>query len=351
MAAAAFPDNEVGIISQNILGLTARQATAVSDNGWDNLIDFKGYTTNDIDSWAQTTSRLTAARGGVTIPSVKLRRICALNYWINRRLLRGVIINPDDFDAAAMAEASTDYPIMDMMKEADDTVDKPDNFDYDKWVDWHDSVITYLKGKKNVTKDIPLYYVIRPRTPPENMTDDEQIIYNAPHQGAVYTSDNRNVHQILTELTNGTDADQWINAHKRTQDGRSAWEDLCKHYDGPAEGDKRVTVARHDIRVLHYRNESSFSFEKYSTCLKKAFDTLAQYDQAKTEREKVEILLDQINTNDPRLTTSIGICRDRHTDTFTSACTYMSSEIAVIYPQHQPNAVGKKNKGVKRPQT
>ena len=83
---------------------------------------------------------------------------------------------------------------------------------------------------------------------------------------------------------------------------------------------------------------------------KKAFDTLAQYGQPKTEREKVQILLDQINTNDSRLTTSIGICRDRYANTFTQACTYISSEIVVIYPQHQPNAFGRRGRGGKKPQ-
>ena len=260
-----YPNNPVGVISENVLGLTDRQANAVSDNGWENLMDFEGYTTSDIQTWAISVSKLTAARGGVTFPTGRIRRLCALNYWVNNHILRGVPLVGIMFDETALTESLRDYPISDMSRDADDTVNKPDMFDYDKWVDWQDSVITYLKGKKNVTKDIPLYYVIRPDEVPDNLTHGEEIVFNARLQGAAFTADNRTVHQILTELTNGTDADQWINAHRRTQDGRAAWKDLCHHYDGPAEGDKRITVARHDIKVLHYRNESSFSFEKYST--------------------------------------------------------------------------------------
>ena len=134
--------------------------------------------------------------------------------------------------------------------------------DYNKWVNWQDSVITYLKGKKNVTKNIPLYYIIRPLPPPDEPSEEDEIIYNANHTGAAYSTDNKTVHQTLTELTNVTDADQWIKQYRRTQDGRAAWIALCNHYDGPAEGDKRVAIARHDLKILHYRNESSFSFEK-----------------------------------------------------------------------------------------
>ncbi len=349
MMANVYPVTEIGNIANTVLSFTVAQANAIHNNGWEQLIDLEGYTSEDIQSWVETVGRRTAARGGVIIPTVRARRLCALNYWVNRTILRGRPVVAQQFDAAALATAMADYPIMDMTREADDEANRPDDFSYDKWVDWQDSVVTYLKGKKNITKNIPIYYVIRPLNPPANPTEEEEIIFHAPHLGATYQADNRQVHQILTELTNGTDADIWVKQHRRTQDGRAAWTTLCGHYDGPAEGDKRVTVARHDLKIIHYKNESSFSFEKYSSKLKKAFDTLDQYQQPKSEREKVEILLDQINTNDTRLITAIGICRDRHSGTFTNACTYLGQQIAIIYPQHQPNAFGRKGKGGKKP--
>jgi hypothetical protein len=345
---AEYPDTEIGRICDNIIGFSVNQASALNANGWEDLSDLSGYTTSDIESWVTSISRLAVNRGGVTIASVRIRRLCALNYWVNRRILRGVDPIEEDFDAATLATAQADYPIDDMKREATDSVTKPESFVYDKWVDWQDSVITYLKGKKNVTKTIPLYYVIRPLLAPVHPSEEDEIVFNANHVGAAFSSDNTTVHQILTELTNGTDADQWIKQHRRSQDGRAAWIGLCNHYDGPAEGDKRVAIARHDIKIVHYRNESSFSFEKYSTRLKSAFTTLATYNQPKSEVEKVEILLDQINTNDARLVTSIGICRDQHATTYEDACTYLSKEITTIYPQHQPNAFGKRGKGGKK---
>ena len=329
--------------------LTETQAQRLSDNGWQALVDFVGFTTDDIEKWCKSTSRSPINRGGCQFSTISVRRICALAYWVNRLHLRGKAIDPAEWTGAAMTQALLDYPIYDLELEAADAVDKPELFSYEKWEDWQESVITYLKGKKNVTKNVPLYYVIRPDTAPNNPTEEEDIIFNASRTGAAYRTDNKTVHSLLAELTNGTEADTWIKSHRRSQDGRQAWNDLVGHYDGPAEGDKRVTVARNDIKVIHYKNESSFSFEKYSTRLKKAFSTLAQYEQGKSEKEKVDILLSQINNNNPEIITAIGICRNNHSTTFEEACTYMSQQVVLIYPQHQPNAFGRRGKGGKRP--
>ena len=345
-----FPVNEVGYISENILGMTDAQANAISRNGWVNVADFEGYSTKDIEKWAATSTRTAVNRGGCSFASVRVRRICALSYWVNRQILRGVPLIAANFNADVLRESQNDFPIYDLQLDSDDSVDKPDQFTYDKWIDWQESVITYLKGKKSISKVVPLYYVIRPvLAPVGTLTEEEEIIFNTPHNGVAYTADNKTVHTVLTELTNGTDADTWIKQHRRSQDGRAAWRDLCTHYDGPAEGDKRVTVARNDIKIVHYRNESTFSFEKYSSRLKHAFTTLSTYNQPKSEREKVQILLEHINTNDQQLITAIGICRDSHSRTFEQACQYLSQQVAIIYPQHQPNAFGRRGKGGKKP--
>ena len=148
-------------------------------------------------------------------------------------------------------------------------------------MDWHKSIITYLKVTLNISKNVPIYYVIIPNEAPHNPSEEEKIVLHAPLVGAGYKLDNQKVHQFLTELTSSTDASQWIKDYRRNQDGRGAWQNLCSHYDGNTEGDKCVTVARHDIKIMAYKNEPSFSFEKYSTHLKKVFSTLEAYKQPK----------------------------------------------------------------------
>ena len=63
----------------------------------------------------------------------------------------------------------------------------------------------------------------------------------------------------------------------------------------------------------------------------------------------MEIMLGQINTNNMQLTSAICICRDSHSATFDDACMYMSRQIATIFPQFQPNAVGKKTRMRQKP--
>ena len=229
-----FPANTVGLVSNMILGLTEEQAQAVSNNGWENLEDFHGYTTKDIYTWATTMARtqrqgvglFVPPQAGITFSSVKTRRLCALNYWVNRRILRGVPCLVPEFTVVEMRKAVIEYPILDMLKETDATVDKPDSFKYEKWVEWHEQFITYLKGMLNITKAIPLYYIIRPDSAPALPSEEEQIIFNASLTGTGYKLDNTKVHQILTKLTTGTDAAQWIKDFARNQDGRGAWRNL-----------------------------------------------------------------------------------------------------------------------------
>ena len=91
---------------------------------------------------------------------------------------------------------------------------------------------------------------------------------------------------MLTELKNGTDAGKLIKQHKRQHDRWSAWVSICNHYNGRVEGDKRITVARSDISVVHYFNEPIFSFDQYFTKLQKLFQTLEEYNQPKFEAKK-----------------------------------------------------------------
>ena len=49
--------------------------------------------------------------------------------------------------------------------------------------------------------------------------------------------------------------------------------------------------------IYHYRSERQFSFENYVTKLSEAFEVLADNDTAKGEREKVDILLNGIHTD------------------------------------------------------
>ena len=70
-----------------------------------------------------------------------------------------------------------------------------------------------------------------------------------------------------------------------------------KNYNVSVEDDKRIAIAKSKIVKIFYKEETTFSFEKFSTRLKRAFDILSQYGQAKSGKEEVKITLNQINSN------------------------------------------------------
>jgi len=79
------------------------------------------------------------------------------------------------------------------------------------------------------------------------MINLDEVIYNTPHNGRAFDSDNKEFHRILDELTLGTDAAGWVNTRRRMYDVHIAWISLTGHYNGTAEGDKRVAVAQASI--------------------------------------------------------------------------------------------------------
>ena len=206
--------------------------------------------------------------------------------------LRGHTIVCDVFDAAMMRQSMSDAKIHHVKSKRDSDAQTPSNFIYNECIDWQQIVITYLTSKNSVapSPSISLYYLIRtkpyPIAAPGNSPSDE-IIYNASHIGRAFETDNKEVHRILDELTLGKDVADWIKTCCRRHNGRAACIALCEHYNGPAEGDKPVTVSCANTDQAFYKNESNLSFEIYTTSLKHAFENLRQYNQPKSDREEV----------------------------------------------------------------
>ena len=156
-----------------------------------------------------------------------MAKLQGLAYWANQMLLRGQILVCYGFDAAMMRQLMYDAEIRYAKAKQASDAQTPFKFKYDKWIDWQQSVITYLTSKKIVTlsTSIYLYYVIRtnpcPIAAPYKSPSDE-IIYNATHTGRAFETDNKEVHRILYELTLGIYAEDWIKTYCRRNDGIAA---------------------------------------------------------------------------------------------------------------------------------
>ena len=152
-----------------------------------------------------------------------MAKLQGLSYWVNQMLLRGHNIFCDGFDAAMMRQSMNDAEIHYAKSKQDSDAQTPSKFKYDEWIDWQQSVITYITSKKIVTlsASIILYYVIRTKSCPIATPDkspSDEIIYNASHTGRAFEE----VHRILDELNYGTDTADWVKTYCRHHGGRAA---------------------------------------------------------------------------------------------------------------------------------
>jgi predicted transcriptional regulator len=141
--------------------------------------------------------------------------------------------------------------------------------------------------------------VRKPRTatsPPFTSLEEERV-YKMAHQGQAYDRDNQKVFEILTQLLSGTMAWTWISSYELKKNGKGAFEALKKHYEGPGQLEIRTGHACHIIKTTHYKPERQFTFESYVTKLSEAFEILNDHEMPKQKREKVEILLDGIQSD------------------------------------------------------
>ena len=111
-------------------------------------------------------------------------------------ILRGHTLVCDGFDSAMMRQSMDESEIHYSKSKHDRDAQTPSKFKYDEWIDWQQSVITYLTSKKSVTPSasISLYYVIRTNpcliAAPEKSPSGE-IIYNASHTVRAFETDNK----------------------------------------------------------------------------------------------------------------------------------------------------------------
>ena len=70
---------------------------------------------------------------------------------------------------------------------------------------------------------------------------------------------------------------------------------LIEHYGGAGEENKRVARASAAITNSHYKSESTFSFEKFSTTIHEAYTVLNENGETHSEVKMVRKMLEKIN--------------------------------------------------------
>ena len=109
---------------------------------------------------------------------------------------------------------------------------------------------------------------------------------------------------------------------------------LRLNYEGGPEAERRIALANSQLKLLHWKNESVYSFENFKTQLKEHLDTLDELNRGKNAHEKVEMLMEKIQPaqgdKQSDIRTEKILCKAKHPDDFEQAATYMATKICHI---------------------
>ena len=153
-----------------------------------------------------------------------------------------------------------------------------------------------------------------------------------PITGPEFDSDNRTVYRNLKAFLVSTAGYAWIERYDKTENGRQSFKAWADHYNGTGELNKRTALAKSKIESLHYKNERSMSFERYTELLTKCFSNLDKdiYERL-LDIQKVNSLLKGIKTQDMELSASKAVIRQQYPRDLAAACAYLSKEVVRLH--------------------
>jgi hypothetical protein len=326
---------------------TAAHRVSVINEGFTDVTDFGMMTASNFANMASRISRMRPALGGFRFGEVQVRNLEALAYWVRDLQRQSLPIVARDFtiEERNQCRERVDTEKFEVSQADSSKTPLPPKFETTDWVAWEIVFINYLSGIYGVT-NVPLNYVIRKPQPEGHvfLTSTEKLVSSAPLTGYAYQSDTQNVYRILKSLTVGTDAWEWIKRYDANKDGHLAFDALRQHYDGPGEIDRRIALAKKQIKDLHYKSEQSFSFDKFSTRLNGAFQILAECKEGLTEKAKVDEMISSMsqctNPTVVAATTMIMMNEEMRND-FIKAANKMSERIATAFPAMQQSGRGR----------
>jgi hypothetical protein len=291
-------------MSLGICGASDGQIDAIIDEGSNGMSDLLILEEKDITEMMSNLTKLPANGRGVRMGAVLTKKVKALVYWCKEQKRQDL-----DLDANRITDEELEATLQQMAVETGDDKTKPElltKFDPNKWVSWLKKVENYIWQVKGIN-NTPLIYVVRKtRTAasPPFTSGEEERVYKTSQQGPAYNKDNQKVFEVLTQLLSWTMAWTWMSSYEASKNGKGAFDALRNHYDGPGQIEKRLGYARNILANMHYRSEKQYSFKSYVTKLSEAFEVLKDNNVEKAEREKVDCLLDGIQSDNQIVVTA-----------------------------------------------
>jgi len=126
---------------------------------------------------------------------------------------------------------------------------------------------------------------------------DEEMINRAPLEGPDFTIDNGRLWQLWYGILHDTEGYAWISGFLRRRDGRSAHYAVRTHYLGDGHNQRLKTKADNVIESTYYNGErANFTFETFTSRLKRAHQDLAMCNEPLSEHRKVRKMLKGIKS-------------------------------------------------------
>ena len=203
--------------------------------------------------------------------------------------------------------------------------------DWNVWIAGLRNMLSIIPGAFGV----PLVYVIRedevPDEDEEYETFVEECIAKFPLEGAYFEADARQVHQLVTSLTQGEMSEEWIKKTRRHRNGRADVLALINHYSGEGNTKRQIADAEKLRDTLHYKTERALPFATFLARLQKMFTLFEENNEPYHEEAKVRCLFDKISN--PYLLGTVAALKAsqlRESDplTFTTAANHLAAQIS-----------------------
>ena len=178
----------------------------------------------------------------------------------------------------------------------DEEVAGPGKFTVNDFMTWKQGLSIKLRSMWSVA-GVPLFYVIRDDLPQNHdfMGDvEEERMHSIRQTGNEWKKDNKWVAQYILSLVQPTDRYKWIR-NMPMSDGRAIYKALAQHYEGEHAASTNSN-AYQSIENLVYTNQYIFSWEIFSTRIKKAYDRLEENGIIIPTHEKLRVVKKKINT-------------------------------------------------------
>jgi len=218
------------------LGFNGDTATAIIDEGFDNLEVLSEVEEDDIDQVIKNvreTRRVLGAQaqGNVTFPFLAIRRLKAMHGWAAELRRTGRQLNVGLFVGAMITTAVMRYSqeAMRTSSTEDEVIDKPKELtDLAKWETFWEQWRTYMGRLRGAAK-CPLTYIFRdhevidPALHQINYPDhDARLIATTTLDGSWYQLDNQRTYDEFKSLVLKGPGWNFIKAFDRLKNGRGA---------------------------------------------------------------------------------------------------------------------------------